>query len=87
MTPGARVLVLGLGNISHTVNIHNFFITLLLYSQIRHSMYMLMMTKEGSTKIVNFITHRVGVLMLGRNHKSHYSDYALTFYSINIQHL
>ena len=40
-----------------------------------------MMTKEGSTKIVNFITHRVGILMLGRNHKSHYSDYAVIFYS------
>ena len=32
-----------------------------------------MMTKEGSTKIVNLITPGAGVLMLGRGHKSHYS--------------
>ena len=29
------------------------------------------MTKEGSTKIVNFMTPRVGVLVLGRGHISH----------------
>ena len=28
-----------------------------------------MMTKEGSTKIVNLITPGAGVLMLGRGHK------------------
>ena len=33
-----------------------------------------MMTKEGSTKIVNFMTPGVGVLMLGRGHISHYSS-------------
>ena len=46
---------------------------LLLYSQalIRQTKYIVMMTKEGSTKIVNFMTHRVGVLMLGRGHISH----------------
>ena len=30
-----------------------------------------MMTKEGSTKIVNFMTHGAGVLVLGRGHISH----------------
>ena len=30
-----------------------------------------MMTKEGSTKIVNFMTPRAGVLVLGRGHISH----------------
>ena len=30
-----------------------------------------MMIKEGSTKIVNFITPRAGVLVLGRDHISH----------------
>ena len=30
-----------------------------------------MMTKEGSTKIVNFITPGAGVLVLGRGHISH----------------
>ena len=36
------------------------------------------MTKEGSDKIVNFITIGDGVLMLGRGYISHYSDYALS---------
>ena len=30
-----------------------------------------MMTKEGSTKIVTFITLGAGVLVLGRDHISH----------------
>ena len=30
-----------------------------------------MMTKEGSTKIVNFMTPGAGVLVLGRDHISH----------------
>ena len=30
-----------------------------------------MMTKEGSTKIINFMTPWAGVLMLGRGHISH----------------
>ena len=30
-----------------------------------------MMTKEGSTKISNFMTPRAGVLVLGRGHTSH----------------
>ena len=33
MTPGAGVLVLGCGYISHIVKMHNFFKNLLLYSQ------------------------------------------------------
>ena len=60
MTPGARVFVLGCGHISHIVKIHYFFKNHLLYSGawIKQSkyMYILMMTKEGSTKIVNFMT-------------------------------
>ena len=45
----------------------------LLYSQvlIRQTKYVVMMTKEGSTKIVNFMTLGVGVLVLGRGHISH----------------
>ena len=34
-----------------------------------------MRTKEGSTKIVNFMTPGAGVLTLGRGHISHYSEY------------
>ena len=46
---------------------------LLLYSQalIRQTKYVVIMTKEGSTKIVNFMTPGVGVLVLGRGHISH----------------
>ena len=46
---------------------------LLLYSQalIRQTKYVVMMTKEGSTKIVNFMTPGTGVLVLGRGHISH----------------
>ena len=37
-----------------------------------------MMTKEGSTKIVNFMTPMAEVLMLGRGHISHFSEYVLS---------
>ena len=37
-----------------------------------------MMTKEGSTKIVNFNTPMAVVLMLGRGHISHFSEYVLS---------
>ena len=58
MTPGTEVLVLGRAHISHIVKIHYFFKNLLLYSQayIRKTKYIVIMTKEGSTKIVNFKT-------------------------------
>ena len=36
------------------------------------------MTKEGFTKIVNFMTPGVGVLVLGRGHISHYSEFVLS---------
>ena len=41
---------------------------LLLFSQalIRQTKYVVMMTKEGFTKIVNFMTPGAGVLVLGR---------------------
>ena len=37
-----------------------------------------MMTKEGSTKIVNFNTPMAQVLMLGRGHISQFSEYVLS---------
>ena len=51
----------------------SFLKNLLLYSQalIRQTKYVVMMTKEGSTKIVNFMTPGAGVLVLGRGHISH----------------
>ena len=73
MTPGAGVLVLGRGHISHIVKMYYFFKNLLLNSQahIRQTNYVVMMTKEGSTKIVNFMTPGVGVLVLGYGYISH----------------
>ena len=41
-------------------------------------MYMVMMTKEGSTKIVKCMTPGAGVLMLGCGHISHYSEIVLS---------
>ena len=63
---------------------HDFLKNLLLYSQtdIRQTNYIVMMTKEGSTKIVNFMTPGAGVLVLGRGHISHFSEYVF-----NIQHI
>ena len=54
ITPGAGVLVLGCGHISHIMKMHYFFKNLLLYSQavIRQTKYIVMIAKEGSTKIV-----------------------------------
>ena len=37
----------------------------------RQTKCIVMMTKEGSTKIVNFMTPGAGVLVLGRGHISH----------------
>ena len=73
MTPGAGILVQERGHRSHIVNMHFFFKNLLLYSQtlISQTKYVVMMTKEGSTKIVNFMTPRAGILVLGRGHISH----------------
>ena len=36
------------------------------------------MTKEGSTEIVTFMTPGAGVLMLGRDHISHCSEYVVS---------
>ena len=38
-----------------------------------------MITKEGSTQIVNFMSFGAGVLMFGRGHISHYSEYVLSY--------
>ena len=56
-----------------SVKLLYFFKNLLLYPKalIKQTNYVVMMTKEGSTKIVNFMTPGVGVLVLGRGHISH----------------
>ena len=45
-------------------------------------MYIVLMTKEGSTKIVNFMAPGAEVLMLGHGHISHYSEYVVSTLSI-----
>ena len=64
MTPGAGVLVLVRGHRSHLAKMHYFFKNLLLYPQvlIRQTKSTIMMTNEGSTKIVNVMTPGIGVL-------------------------
>ena len=72
-----------------SVKLMYFLKNLLLYSQalIRQTKYVVMMTKEGSTKIINFMTPGAGVLVLGRGHilshivKMHYSFQNLLLYS------
>ena len=72
MINGAGVLALGCGHISHIVKMHYSFKNLLYsHAWIRQPEYKVMMTKEGSTQIVNFMTLGTGVLMLGRGHISH----------------
>ena len=73
MTPGTWVLVLGLGHTSHIVKMYYFFKSLHLYSQalIRQTMYIVIITKDGSTKIVSFTTPGQGFFVLGCGHISH----------------
>ena len=73
MTPRAEILVQGHGHISHIVKMHYFFKNLLLYSQAqnRKTKYIVMITKEGSTKIVNFMTSGADVFVLGCVHVSY----------------
>ena len=70
MTPKAGILVLGWGQISHMVKMHYFCNNLHLFPQtlIRQTDRIVMMTKEGSTKIVNNMTPGAGVLVHGRGH-------------------
>ena len=68
MTPAAGVLVLGRGHISHIVKLHYSFKHFLLYSQalIRQSKYVVMMTKEGSTEIINIMTPGAEFIQMSR---------------------
>ena len=55
-----------------SVKLIYFFKNLLLYSEtwFKQTKCVVMMTKEGSTKIVNFMTPGAWVLVLGRGHIS-----------------
>ena len=58
-------------HISHIVKTHYFFFKSSLLPGIRQIKYIVMMTMEGSTKIIKFMTPWAGVLMLGHGHISH----------------
>ena len=57
----------------NSVKLRYFLKNFLPYSQayIRQTKYIVMITKEGSTKIVNFMRPGPGVLVLGCGHISH----------------
>ena len=74
MTPGAWILLLGLGYISHIVKIHD---VLKNYSskptkidQNKLNIYIVIMNKKGSTNNLNFMTQGARVLVLGCGNKS-----------------
>ena len=73
MTRGVGLLVLWRGHISHIVKLYYFFKNILLYFQayIRQTMYIVMMTKKGSTKIATFTTPGAWVLVLRWGHIRH----------------
>ena len=50
------------------------------FTQTKYVVYV-MMTKEGSTKIVNFMTPGEGGFLLGRGHISHCSEYICIIFS------
>ena len=70
---GVGVLVLRCGHISYIVRINYFYENLLLYSQtyLRQTKYIVLINKEGLTKIITFMTPGAGVLVLGCGHISH----------------
>ena len=67
ITPGAEVLVQGQGHIKCIISLKN----LLPYSKVqnRQTKYLVMMTKEGFTKIMNSMTPGAGVLVLGHDQR------------------
>ena len=73
MTHNAGVLALGRANISHIVEMQYFVNNHSLYSKalLKQSKYIVVITNEGSTQIVTFMTLRAGVLALGRGHMSY----------------
>ena len=82
MTPGAGVLVQARGRISHLVKMH-YFLKNLLWCMV-HSIQtkcIVMMNKEESTSIVNFMTPEAGLLVKGPDHISQIVKSILLLYS------
>ena len=71
MTPGAGVLALERGHMLYSGNA--FFPNKIIFftPRIKQTKYIVKMTKEGSIKMVTFMTPTAGVLSLGRGHISH----------------
>ena len=78
--PGLGIVMLRRGHISHIVKMYNFFENFLLFSkaEIRQTKWIVTMTKERSSKYLNFITLWPGVLVLGCGHISHIVFYQYT---------
>ena len=66
MTPVVGVLVLRYGHICYIVKIH--YLKQNSQAEIRQTDGIVMKSKEGSTKIINFKTPRSGILVLGHSH-------------------
>ena len=78
MTPGAGVLMLGCDHISHIVKMHYFFkIFFSTHMRTTDNLHIYSNDDQGRG-LPNFMTPRVRVLMLGRGHTSHYSEYILS---------
>ena len=72
MTPGVGVLVQGSGHISHMVKMHYLFKNLLFtQASIKQTVSIVMMTKEGFTKIVNSMNPGTRGRVLGCGNISH----------------
>ena len=74
MIPGVGVLVLRCGHTSYIVKKTLFLTSSSLHfsqAQIRQTEGKVMMSKEGSTKILDFMTPRSGILVLGCGQISH----------------
>ena len=72
MSLSTGVLMLWRGHISHIIKMHYFFNNLHLYSRawFKQTRCIVIMTKEESIKIINFMTPRIGVLGLRCEHLS-----------------
>ena len=79
LTPRAVVHVMGRG---HIVKMQYFFSFFLHRAWIIQIKYIAMMTREGSAKIVNFMTHGAKYLMIKCGYISHYCWINIIFYSV-----
>ena len=79
-----RGLVLRRNHISHIVKMYHLFRNMFPYSgaRFRQTKYIVMMSKEGSTKKINFMTPEAGGLVLGRDLISHVEKMYYFFFTL-----